>query len=63
MLEFNATESRSQSSRRDFLNLAIASSLGTIAPIWDSHEARAAGSAAVPLKLGLVTYQWGKDLS
>jgi sugar phosphate isomerase/epimerase len=63
MPEFNAMEPRSQPSRRDFLNLAMASWLGTIAPIWGSHAARAAGSAAVPLKLGLVTYQWGKDLS
>jgi sugar phosphate isomerase/epimerase len=63
MTEFNAMEPRSQPSRRDVLNLAMASWLGTIAPIWGSHATRAAGSAAVPLKLGLVTYQWGKDLS
>ena len=63
MLESNAMEPRSQPSRRDFLNLAMASSLGTIAPIWGSHATRAIGSASVPLKLGLVTYQWGKDLS
>ena len=63
MFEFDATEPFGRPSRREMMTRTMAWSLGAVAPIWGSHAFGKSPLAATALKLGLVTYQWGKDLS
>jgi hypothetical protein len=63
MFEFDATEPFGRPSRREMMTRTMAWSLGAMATMGDSHAFGKSPLAAVPLKLGLVTYQWGKDLS
>lgn len=69
MSEFTSSPANRPSDRREFLKHSAYVAAAT-ASLYSFQQVRATGlgganlhSVAVPLKLGLVTYQWGKDMA